>query len=65
MRELLVSVAGTFIGLSLTAFAVVFLGRIWVRQQVAEWAGDAHRKGICPVCKQPAKHEGPAPDEVA
>lgn len=64
MNALAMAFGGGFCGMTCAAAIAFYMGRRWIRAKFVEWLGDAHRSGVCPLCKQPMKHEGPPPDDV-
>jgi hypothetical protein len=58
------AVGGGFFGTTVAYGIGLAATRQWARWRLKEWLGEAHRKGVCPVCKGAMHHEGTSPDEL-
>lgn len=62
--NLLMAIGGGFFGVTVALLVGFIAARGYVVWKIREWAGDAHRGGVCPICKRAMAHDDcPAPDE--
>jgi len=57
MRDFMMAVGGGFCGTAIVIGLSFIFIREYLRMKMTEMMKEAHKKGICPVCKQPMQHD--------